>query len=171
MYKRQATYWEVPRAWRHFEDLFRRAIRTPGVPLGRSGQVCYRPPFLTWTLPSGRPLYYFEPDIGEDGDLSYMGQNQYTTKWERVYTWGGKLVENLVQAVARDVLVAGLQRYTAAGGTIVGHVHDEIIAEEAEEEAEQWLSTLREAMSAPLPWAPGLLLAASGYTAKRYRKD
>lgn len=167
----RATYWEVPRAWRHFEELFRRALHTPNTPLGTAGQVCCKPPFLTWTLPSGRPLYYFEPAIGEENDLTYMGQNQYTNQWERVYTWGGKLVENLVQAIARDVLVEGLWRYYRAGGTIVGHVHDEIIAEENTEEAEQWLERLRGCMSSPIPWAPGLLLAASGYVAKRYRKD
>jgi DNA polymerase len=167
----RSTHPEVCKAWRSLESQLTLAVKYPGTRFGGQGQIVFDPPFLRWRLPSGRELFYFQPEVDEDGRLSYMGQNQYTNKWERIETWGGKVVENGVQAIARDVLVEGLRRYHKAGGTIVGHVHDEIIAEENELEAEGWLRTLITCMSLPVDWAPGLLLGAAGYVSQRYRKD
>jgi len=69
------------------------------------------------------------------------------------------------------VLVEGMWRYHRAGGTIIGHVHDEVIAEEDVARADAWLKTLIKSMSDPIDWAPGLKLGAAGYVADRYRKD
>lgn len=88
---------------------------------------------LVVTLPSRRQLFYVEPTISTNscgGDvLSYMGQNQTTKKWERIPTYGGKLTENLVQAIARDCLTEALTNLTNAGYRALFHIHDEIIAE------------------------------------------
>jgi DNA polymerase len=166
----RSTHPEVCKAWRTIESQFKLAVKHPGTQFGGQEQIIFEPPFLRWRLPSGRDLFYFQPEVDEDG-LTYLGMDQYTRRWERLTTWGGKLIENGVQAVARDVLVEGLWRYHKAGGNIVGHVHDEILTEEFEWEAEGWLETLIRCMSAPIAWAPGLKLGAAGYVAKRYRKD
>jgi DNA polymerase len=161
---------EVVKSWGTLEAHFRLAIQNPGSSFGALSQVAFDPPFLRWRLPSGRTLYYYQPEVSE-GQISYMGQNSYTGQWERIETHGGKIFENGDQAISRDVLVEGLWRYHEAGGTIIGHVHDEIIAEEDEWEADAWLDTLTKRMSAPVAWAPGLKLGAAGYVANRYRKD
>ena len=106
----------------------------------------------------------------EDGGVTYLGQNQYTRKWERQRTWGGKICENLVQAVARDILAQGLLNAAQKGLTIIGHVHDEILVETRQDAAEPVLEALIGAMTAVPSWAPGLRLKAEGYTAHRYRK-
>lgn len=128
--------------------------------------------FMTIALPAGRKLYYAKPFItpGEYGDaLHYWGQNQTTHKWEAIDTWGGKLVENCVQAIARDCLAENIERLEAAGYPIVFHVHDEVIIDSAQEKAD--LDTVCRIMSQPIPWAPGLPLGADGWTGSYYTKD
>ena len=83
----------------------------------------------------------------------------------------GGILENIIQAVARDVLAVWITRANAAGLTIIGHVHDEIICLEDDANAEQALLTLNRIAAQPIEWAPGLLLSAEGYKAKRYKKD
>lgn len=123
--------------------------------------------WLRIILPSGRSLSYAQPKI-EDGQFTYMGLNQYTRKWERISSYGGKLFENVVQAIARDVLVEGMKRVEAIDYDIVLTVYDEIVAETAEyncvEEMIDLLTTVPH-------WAPGLPLAANGFETDRYRKD
>ena len=167
--------WEVPRFWDEIEAAFRYPAQTghpgtlphcPWVRTERQGR------FLVIHLPSGRPLYY--DAAGYDTlleQLVYLGWNQYTNKWEEITTWGGKLTENVVQAIARDVLWHGMRLYTRAGGNIIFHVHDEAVAEEDEARAEDWLQTLSACLSKVPDWAPGLILGAEGYVATRYRKD
>ena len=129
--------------------------------------------FLTILLPSGRKLFYARPTTGinrfGNTALCYMGLNQVTRKWELTETYGGKLVENIVQAVARDCLAVNIERLEAAGYPIVFHVHDEIVAEVAAERAD--LSAICEIMSRPIPWAPGLPLRADGWVGNYYTKD
>jgi DNA polymerase len=161
---------EIVRGWKKLETLAKLAIESPGSRMGSQEQVVHEPPFLRWRLPSGRELFYYQPRV-EDGRISYEGQNSFTGQWQRIETYGAKLLENLVQAIARDILVVGIERYTHAGGKVIGHVHDEVIAEEDEWEADAWLAKLIECMSAPVDWAPGLRLGAAGYVADRYRKD
>lgn len=125
--------------------------------------------WLQINLPGGRALCYPSPKI-EDGKISYMGINQYTRKWERLPTYGGKLVENVTQAVARDVLAEGMLAAEADGYRIVLTVHDEIISEVPIGDRYS-VDGLAGHMATPPSWAAGLPLAAAGFSALRYRKD
>jgi DNA polymerase len=99
-----------------------------------------------------------------------MGIDQYTRKWDRLPTYGGKLIENATQAAARDVLALGMLAADAAGYEIVLSVHDEIIAETPDTDAYN-VDQLAAIMATPPAWADGLPLAAAGFEAARYRKD
>lgn len=125
--------------------------------------------FLFITLPSGRRLAYVKPMIGENRfgspSITYEGTGA-TKKWERLETFGGKLVENIVQAIARDILCYAMNNLRDYG--IVAHVHDELIIEAPPETS---LKEICELMGQVPPWAPGLVLQADGYTCSSYRKD
>ena len=120
-------------------------------------------------LPSGRTLCYPSPRV-DDQKITYMGVAQYSRKWERLNTYGGKLVENVTQAVARDVMAAAMPAIERAGYRIVMTVHDEIVTE-APDEARFHEDELAELMATPPRWAPELPLAAAGFQSYRYRKD
>ena len=128
------------------------------------------------TLPSGRDMVYhsvaYAPN--EDGiyELTFAGVDPKTKQWSRQRTYGGKLAENVVQALARDVLAAGWVRAGRSNLlTFVGTIHDELIAEAPEDQGEPATVEMLNAMSTPLPWAPGLPLAAKGWHGTRYRKS
>ena len=87
------------------------------------------------------------------------------------YTYGGKLIENVVQAVARDILAVSMQRLDAAGFEIVAHVHDEVICEVPALEADEKLELMCKIMGTQIDWAPGLPLKADGFTCDFYQKD
>ena len=123
---------------------------------------------LRCKLPSGRILTYWGARLDENKKICFMGQNQTTRKWEKTDTWGGKLVENVVQAFARDCLAVALLRLEKAGFDICFHVHDEIVAEAPL--GSRW-EDMAEIMGQPIEWAPGLLLRADGYETKFYMKD
>ena len=123
---------------------------------------------LRCKLPSGRILTYWGARLDSDGKICFMGQNQTTRKWERTDTWGGKLVENVVQAFARDCLAVAILRLEKAGFDICFHVHDEIVAEAPV--GTRW-EDMAAIMGQPIDWAPGLLLRADGYETKFYMKD
>jgi DNA polymerase len=145
------------------------ALKSPGGTFQLRCGVIYRRDgdALRCRLPSGRVLSYWDARL-ENGSITFMGQNQTTRKWERMETWGGKLVENIVQAYARDCLAVALLRLDAAGYRITFHVHDEIIAEAPE--GSRW-EDMAEIMGQPIDWAPGLLLRGDGYETKFYMKD
>ena len=103
--------------------------------------------------------------------LVYMGMNQTTKIWERVDTYGGKLVENIVQAIARDLLAESLVKLDRAGFDIVMHVHDEVVCEIFKGAAAEELKIICGIMSEPIDWAEGLPLAADGYVTDYYKKD
>ena len=128
--------------------------------------------FLFIGLPSGRKLAYFNPRIikkdGKDS-LAYDGNIQASGGWGLISTWGGKLVENIVQAIARDCLAVALLRLDDAGYKIVMHVHDEIVCEMPNDKSS--LAEVIKIMCQPIVWADGLLLAADGYVSSFYRKD
>jgi DNA polymerase bacteriophage-type len=128
--------------------------------------------WLRVILPSGRSLCYPSPRVDEDsGALSYMGMNQYSRKWERIATYGGKLVENVTQAAARDVLDEAMPKIEAAGMPIVLTVHDEILTEPTDELRFD-KALLCEIIAARPSWADEHLpLAAEGFETHRYRKD
>ena len=167
----------IPRFWRETERAAKRALQNPGRSFKVWGwdetiTVCtYRKDkdALRCLLPSGRVLSYWGAYLDEiDNSIRFMGQNQTTRKWERTETWGGKLVENIVQAVARDCLAVALIRLEAAGYDIVFHVHDEIIAEAPD--GSRW-QDMADIMGQAIDWAPGLLLRGDGYATKFYMKD
>lgn len=163
----------IPKFWRDTERAAMRALEHPGRTLSIPCGVKYRrdADALRCLLPSGRVLTYWGARIDDRGgrpSIVFMGQNQTTRKWERTDTWGGKLVENIVQAVARDCLAVAMVRLEAAGFSIVFHVHDEVVIEAPD--GTPWQSAA-EIMGQPIDWAPGLLLRGDGYETKFYMKD
>ena len=156
--------------WYDLEAACKSAINDPGerhkVQLL---SIDFKDTWLRIRLPSGRQLGYPNAAI-EEGRLVYDGVNQFTKKWERIETYGGKITENIVQAVARDVLASGLLRAEAAGYAVCLHVHDEIIAEvpDTDEYSAEGLSKI---MATNPGWSLGLPLAAAGFETHRYRKD
>lgn len=161
----------VVRLWRELGDAAIEAIDTRLRVKCRHGvSFKYAKGILFMQLPSGRSLAYVQPQF--DGrELTYMGMNQTTRKWERTKTWGGKLTENLIQAVARDCLAESMTKIQKAGYHIVMHVHDEVIVEVPSDDAEGHLKRIEDLMGEPIEWAPGLLLTADGFTSEYYRKD
>ena len=156
--------------WREMEDGFRAATLHPGTTF-RYRSFAFRRDgaWLRIRLPSGAYLCYPNPQVADDGKtLSFMGTNQFTRKWERVKTYGGKLTENAVQAIARDLLVSGMFNLEAAGYPIVLTVHDEIVSE-----VDEGFGSVNAAarLMCKLPeWAAGLPVTAEGYRTKRYKK-
>ena len=129
--------------------------------------------YLTVLLPSGRKLYYNSPQIGENKwggpSISYMGMYQTTKKWKRIETYGGKLVENCVQAVARDCLAQAIENLEKEGLPVVFHIHDEVVIDCRADTAT--LDDVVNIMSRPIPWAPGLPLNADGWVGGFFKKD
>lgn len=125
-------------------------------------------------LPSGRSLYYVDPYLktnkfGKDA-IHYMDLNQTTHKWTENSTYGGKLVENIVQAVARDCLTETLLRLNARypKSPVVMHIHDEVVMDA---EPDVSVDDICDLMAEPIPWAPGLVLKAAGFESQWYMKD
>jgi len=125
--------------------------------------------WLRLRLPSGRYLCYPSPKL-RDGQLTFLGTNPYTKQWGRLKTWGGTLTENATQALSRDVLAVGLLRAEVLGLNPVLHVHDEIVCE-VPDTSDYSAAELEHCLTAPIPWAPGLPLAAKVFETDRYRKD
>lgn len=125
--------------------------------------------WLRIILPSGRSLSYPSPRIDDKGKLSFMGINQFNRKWQRVNTYGGKTVENMTQAVARDAFKATYLDIVAAGYSLRLPVHDENITY-APDDARYNAFNLSGIMAMKIAWAEGLPLAAAGFEALRYRK-
>ena len=132
----------------------------------------YENGLLFMGLPSGRKLCYYNARIvdGKFGKpvIGYMGTNQKTRKWEVIETYGPKLVENCVQAIARDCLLTAMRRLDEAGFKITMHIHDEVIIEEPI--GGRSLSDVEAIMSMPIPWAEGLLLCGDGDEMPYYQK-
>lgn len=126
--------------------------------------------WLRLLLPSGRYLCYPGARIDENGKISYMGLNTYSRKWERINTYGGKIAENITQAVARDVMAWSMPCIEQMGFNIVLTVHDEIITEapDVPRYSHDYLSQI---LSTPPRWAKDLPLAAAGFESYRYKKD
>lgn len=130
---------------------------------------------MTVSLPSGRKLYYVEPSVGENRwggpSITYMGVND-KNKWGRIETYGGKLVENVVQAIARDCLAQAIEHLEAAGLPVVFHIHDEVVIDTAAFDTnDAMLDKVVKIMSAPIPWAEGLPLGADGWVGVFFKKD
>ena len=129
----------------------------------------YQIGMLLIKLPSGRQLSYVKPRMGENrfgGEaVTYEGVGG-TKKWERIESYGPKFVENIVQAISRDILMYAMR--TLSHCFICGHVHDELIIECGKEVS---VDAICEQMGRTPPWIPGLLLRADGYECEFYKKD
>lgn len=157
--------------WYEAERAAIRAAEQPGLRVeAADGKLVFQRDgsWLRMRLPSGRCLCY--PGVAvEDGKLTYMGVNQYTRKWERLHTYGGKIIENATQAGARDVLAHNMAEAEDEGYELVLTAHDEDVCETPDDErfTSERLSAI---MSTVPPWATGIPLAASGWEGQRYRK-
>jgi len=174
----RSTYHEVVTLWDWLTDGCMAVTEhglNGGVLQGYAVRIYRDPKFLFIELPSGRRLCYYEPLVVLNAwgrlSFSYMGKDQYTGRWERLTTHGGKLVENIVQAIARDVLMHGMRLATDRGLGLCMHVHDEGVAEDEADTIESTLQALIECLTTVPSWAPGLWLGAEGFTSKRYRKE
>lgn len=165
--------------WYALENAALAVLRT-GQPQGVRGLILARESdiengldFLTITLPSKRKLFYVKPFIAENDfgkeAVHYWGMNQSTRKWEKIGTYGGRLVENVTQAVARDCLMEKLWQLGAAGYQTVFHVHDEVVLDVPKEQAD--VERINAIMKEPIEWAPGLPLNADGFVSDYYMKD
>ena len=168
----------IVKMWATVERAAIAAIKTgERVTVHRGIEIGRRWGMLTVTLPSGRTICYPRASVGtEYGDswrgdhdvIEYEGLNQTTKKWEKVRTYGGKLVENIVQAIARDILGVVILRARDAGLEIVFHIHDEIVVEA---KPGQTLTDVESLFSASIDWCADLPLKGAGYTTPYYLKD
>ena len=146
------------------------AIR--GLVFRLEGDLIYGQSFLTVQLPSGRKLFYPKPFLQENrfGKMAihYYTVGQQTRKWEVDSTYGGKMTENIVQAIARDCLAETLRRIDRLGLQVVFHVHDEVIIDAPMDVTVDQICGL---MAEPILWAPGLILKGAGFESNYYMKD
>jgi DNA polymerase len=155
--------------WGRLKNAVVQALNTRGETYATLGlKIKATKGWLLITLPSGRTLCYPAPKIVDDA-ITYMGIDQFTRKWTRQHTHGGKLFENLCQAIARDVMAANMPGVEAAGYEITLTVHDEIISE-TPDRPEFNADHLASLLSANPSWAPDMPLAAAGFETYRYRK-
>lgn len=191
----RTKYDRVPLLWKNLDNAAIKAVRWKrktetisenGVRIGFEYIVDDAGPWLTMELPSGRKLWYFNPGL-EEKEVTYRdketGEMKTFTKmslhyegrnnkkggaWSRVYTYGGMLTENAVQAIARDLMVAAMYRVERAGFKIVLSVHDELIAEEG---PDRDVKEFEQLVAGPNPaWAEGCPVAAEAWAGVRYRK-
>jgi DNA polymerase len=164
--------------WRSLEHAAARAVVRQTQAVSTIGGVLfsYEDGVLWMTLPSGRRMAYWDAKYEESRSrfrqgrtLSYMYIDQNTKKWLRIETWGGRLVENLVQATARDCLRETMMALDAAGFDIRAHVHDEVIINEPVDGRTH--EDVCAIMAREIPWAPGLPLCGDGYETPFYMKD
>ncbi len=129
--------------------------------------------YMTIELPSGRKLFYPDPHIklnNFDKEAVHF-KTQLNNAWVTESTYGGKLVENITQAVARDCLALTLTRLSGNGLPAIMHIHDEAVIEVPKDEADEYLDIVEKTFALPIPWAEGLVLTAAGFTNDYYMKD
>lgn len=186
-------YEEVPVLWKAYEEAIARCLKTGTKQVVGPLTFQYQKPFLKAGLPSGRFLHYFRPAmqakkftkvVGYDPvtgekiieswtkrSFSYMGQDQKAKKWVRIFSHGGKMLENFTQAIARDVLKYGLLDADEDGFNLIGHVHDEEVACEDVDDDYHTVERLGAHMTRARDWAPGLPLGYGGWANPFYMKD
>ena len=152
------------------------AVNVHGLWLAREydynqGVYCF-----TITLPSGRKLFYINPKIGTNRfggeSITYWGMDQTSKKWKEIETYGGKLTENVVQAIARDCLAEAIERLEAAGFPIVFHVHDEVVIDiKPYADNKAMLQQVVDIMKQPPAWAADMPLNAAGWVGDFFTKD
>lgn len=167
---------KVVKLWRTCELAAKTAIqehRTVRLAHGIAFSYINRNLFIQ--LPSGRKLCYWDTRLKQDDytgrlSITYMGVNQETKQWGETETYGGKLVENIVQATARDCLAVAMTRVSALGYKIVMHVHDEMIVDVPNTDTEA-PGRINAIMAQPIDWAEGLPLKGDTYETPFYKKD
>jgi DNA polymerase len=166
----RTAHGNVVKLWYGVETAAKAAIRKPD-DLSHYDMLQFdmKDDWLRIKLPSGRYLSYRNAKI-EEGRITFEGVNQFTKKWERIETYGGKLVENIVQAVARDVFMTGMVGAENHGYEVCIRVHDELITE-VPDMPEYNVPQLASIMATNPSWATGLPLAAAGFETHRYKKD
>ena len=172
----RTTYDRIPALWRAIEARAKQAVRHPGsvVDLDSTGRVQFTVwrGWLLMRLPSGRKIFYRDPSIELDDKgserLTYWGVNSLTKKWGKQTTYGGRLTENAVQGLCRDIIAEGLLRLDAVGYDPILSIHDELICElpEGRGGAKQMIALLTQRPS----WAPDFPIAAEGKDGRRYAK-
>lgn len=173
-------YWEIPQLWRDMEKAAVAAVKCPGqtfhIP---NGLIKFRvsQDYLQMRLPSGRRLFYKDPLVarrmkfGRERDvLTFMGSNPVTKQWDRETTWGGTLTENAVQAIARDLLFKAMLTLDKMGIPVVLSVHDQVIAEVEEEDAQWALKQVKHVMETVEDWAHGFPVKTEPNIATRFGK-
>lgn len=172
----------IPVLWRSMEDAAIEVITNGGsvevgcITLSLEYDRNQNTTVLVMHLPSGRDLYYISPSISTNRwgkpSIAYIGMDQKTKKWQKIETYGGKLTENCVQAIARDCLAGAVERLEAAGYPVVFHVHDEVVIDiKPYADDKTMLNDVVRIMSEPIPWAPGLPLNADGWVGTFFTKD
>jgi len=168
---------KIVEMWYEFEDCALTALKTRKAVTSELKSLVfnYEQKALTILLPSGRKLIYQNAVLSKnrwDGDcIKYMGMNQETKQWGWTETYGGKLSENIIQAIARDLLADGMRRLDAAGFDIVMHVHDEVVADIPNLSVDFVISEMCRILGEPVAWAPGLKTPAAGFVTPYYKKD
>lgn len=172
---RRANY-RIVKLWYNTESLAKAAIKAPGTLIrgtrGVEFQMIHDSLFIK--LPSGRRLAYKNAKIVEGAykeEIIYDGKDQTTGRWSKVKTYGGKLVENITQAVARDCLAAALMELDKAGYRATFHVHDEVVVEVPIETKDQAKAEITSLMALNLPWSKELILTADAFETEYYMKD
>ncbi len=168
--------------WHDVEDAAVQVIayggseRVRSLVLSREFDLMQGTQVFTIQLPSGRKLYYINPTLTENRwgnpSIAYYGVDQTSKKWKQIETYGGKLTENCVQAIARDCLAEAIEHLEAAGLPIVFHVHDEVVIDTPAFDTDKaMLEKVKSIMTTPIPWAQGLPLGADGWVGTFFKKD
>ena len=163
--------------WGDLESCAMRAIETrkpirsihKGLLFECNGEV------MTIKLPSGRRLFYQSPSFAENKwgkkSIRYKGMDQTTKQWGWVDTYGGKITENVIQAIARDLLADAMQRVDKAGFEVVMHVHDEVVVEIPKDDSVDDLTIICDLMGDTSEVYAGVPFPADGYLTPYYKKD
>lgn len=189
------VYKEIPQCWYDLEEAIMAVIRHGGTRRVGPCKFYMANPYLVCELPSGRCIFYKRPQIRKEkmqgvdrktgekysywkDSISYMGKQQNGSRWLRINSHGGKFIENIVQAIARDILREGMLALHKAGFYLIGHVHDEAISEEAANDNDHTHEIMRTLMIRKKRWMSygknnkyTMPLNAAGMTTKIYRKD
>ena len=167
----------IVKCWTNIETAAQRCVTT-GIDQKVYGLIFHRRPedgTMTIQLPSGRLLCYRSMTTGTNrfgnGSLKYRGVNSTTNQWGWIETYGGKLTENIVQAIARDCLAYTLLAIDRNGYPTVFHVHDEVVCEVPKEEGPEALKEIQKIFANVPDWAEGLPLKGAGYVTDYYLKD
>jgi DNA polymerase bacteriophage-type len=175
---------EVASAWYEIDETIRNVLKDGRTRTVRKLKIEYRKPFLMIWLPSGRAIYYYKPRVVKMKKRSPRTGNEYTSYqfmykgkskvgnlWVDVSSWGGKIIENTVQAFCRDLLMDKLLELDEQGFNIVLHVHDEAVCEEELLDVTHARELLNDIMAKPAPYALDMPMGAAGFSNDFYLKD